>query len=330
MTAARPDTWMPVYWGDYARDTGDLGAALHGAYLMLIKHYWCTGAPLADDDASLWRIATCDSIGHWRKLRPTLSRFFQIGDGLWRHKRVDAELEKATEFLRRQSQNGRKGGRPKKPDETQTESQTKPTGIPKPNPKITTSPSPSPYDDVLRPPSLDGPAEPRDPKLELAREIVAAYGRAVQEVWGLPTGPLPLMGERGDFATAKAWAEAGVTLALVLEVLGPDLTAKRDRKTDNDPPGGLVYLDKSVRRKLAEIVGKPAEPVDPAKDAVATAYLERVKAWKDGGRVGEMPRLENLPAEALIQPGGYLPSTPSGIAHQATQKPDLEPTRRTA
>lgn len=315
MTSARPDTWMPVYWGDYARDTGDLGAALHGAYLMLIKHYWCTGAPLADDDASLWRIATCDSIAHWRKLRPTLSRFFQIGDGLWRHKRVDAELEKATEFLRRQSQNGRKGGRPRKPDETQPETQTKPTGIPKPNPKITTSPSPSPNDDVLRPPPLDGLAEPRDPQLELAREIIAAYCRAVQEIWNLPTAPRPKWGtEKGDLPIATAWARDGVTLALVLEVLGPVLTAKRDSSSDNGAPGGLIYLDKAVRRKLAEIVGKPVEPVDPAKEAAATAYIERVEAWKAGGKQGEMPRLENLPGETLIPPGGYLPSTPSGIA----------------
>ena len=127
--------------------------------------------------------------------------------------------------------------------------------------------------------------------LELAQRIVEAYGRAVQEVWDLPSGPLPRMGERGDFATAKAWAEAGVTLELVLEVLGPVLTAKRDSSSDNGAPGGLIYLDKAVRRKLAEIVGKPAEPVDPAKEAAAREYIEAMRAWAAGGKQGVAPQL---------------------------------------
>jgi uncharacterized protein YdaU (DUF1376 family) len=88
----RPDTWMPIYWGDYAKDTGHLSATLHGAYLMLIKHYWVFGAPLPDDDAQLWRIACADSIQHWRKLRAILAPLFEVADGVWRHERVDKEL----------------------------------------------------------------------------------------------------------------------------------------------------------------------------------------------------------------------------------------------
>lgn len=155
-------------------------------------------------------------------------------------------------------------------------------------------------DDVFKPPPLDGPAEPRDPHLQLAREIIAAYGRAVQEVWNLPTAPMPKWGTgKGDLPIAAAWAQDGVTLDLVLEVLGPVLAKKRDQPTDNEPPGGLIYLDKAVRRKLAEIVGKPAEPVDPVLDATAQRYIAAVKAWKDGGKVGEMPRLE---APAVVPP----------------------------
>lgn len=92
---ARPDTWMPMFWGDYARDTGHLSATGHGAYLMLIKHYWCTGEPLPDDDRQLWRIACCDSPAAWKKLRPIIVEFFSIVDGVWRHKRVDEEIERA-------------------------------------------------------------------------------------------------------------------------------------------------------------------------------------------------------------------------------------------
>ena len=107
MTAARPDTWMPLYWGDYAKDTGHLGAAQHGAYLMLIKHYWVTGRPLPDDDAQLWRIACADSLGHWRKIKPVVMAFFRLEDGFWHHGRVDHELGRADAFVAQRSTAGR-------------------------------------------------------------------------------------------------------------------------------------------------------------------------------------------------------------------------------
>ena len=98
--SARPDTWMPMYWGDYARDTGHLNAAGHGAYLMLIKHYWCTGKPLPDDD-ELWRVACCDSKKEWLTLRPKIIRLFDVQDRMLHHKRIEHELAVAV-FLTEQ------------------------------------------------------------------------------------------------------------------------------------------------------------------------------------------------------------------------------------
>lgn len=95
MAAARPDTWMPIYWGDYLKDTGHLSTIEHGAYLLLIGHYWSSGAPLPDDDAKLRRIAKVETAAQWKKLRPTLAALFQIGGGLWRHGRIDRELASA-------------------------------------------------------------------------------------------------------------------------------------------------------------------------------------------------------------------------------------------
>ena len=100
MSSARPDTWMPLYWGDYAKATAHLSAAQHGAYLMLLKHYWSTGGPLPDDDGALWRIACADLPAHWRKLRPVVMAFFRIGDGVLRHARVERELEKGAALHR--------------------------------------------------------------------------------------------------------------------------------------------------------------------------------------------------------------------------------------
>ena len=93
--AGRPDSFMAIFWGDYARDTAHLDAEGHGAYLMLIKHYWCHGAAIKDDNDKLWKISTCRSLKAWLRLRPTIEEFFQISDGYWHHKRIDQELSAA-------------------------------------------------------------------------------------------------------------------------------------------------------------------------------------------------------------------------------------------
>ena len=159
MAAARPDTWMPLYWGDYAKDTAHLSAAQHGAYLMLIKHYWVTGKPLVDDDAVLWRIACADSKNHWKKMRSVVVSFFVQQNGKLGHSRIDEELEKAAKFLEKQAENGKKGGRPAKPVETGG----KPTANPTAKPEETTSQSQSPKKDP--PPASQVP--PKGGELEL-------------------------------------------------------------------------------------------------------------------------------------------------------------------
>lgn len=85
--------WMPLYIADYRADTAHLNAAQHGAYLLLIMHYWQTGA-LPQDDAPLARIA-CMTPAEWRKARPIIAPFFQDG---WKHKRIDGELARASEI----------------------------------------------------------------------------------------------------------------------------------------------------------------------------------------------------------------------------------------
>ena len=37
---AKTGIWMPVYIGDYLRDTQDLSAEEHGVYFLLLMHYW--------------------------------------------------------------------------------------------------------------------------------------------------------------------------------------------------------------------------------------------------------------------------------------------------
>lgn len=140
---SKPDTWMPLYIGDYLQDTTRLSTEQHGAYLLLIMDYWTNG-PLPDDDAALAQVTRMQPAA-WKKTRPALSRFFSVENGEWRHKRIDEEHARAMKFVEKQKANGAKGGRPKK---TQTETQNKPMGFDRDNPddkpNETPSPSPSP------------------------------------------------------------------------------------------------------------------------------------------------------------------------------------------
>lgn len=90
--------WMPIWIGDYLADTRRLTTEQHGAYLLLLFDYWRSG-PLPDDDAALAQI-TGLSKERWKSHKPAIARFFRATDGEWRHKRVDAEIDKAAEHKR--------------------------------------------------------------------------------------------------------------------------------------------------------------------------------------------------------------------------------------
>lgn len=92
---AKTDAWMPLWIGDYLKDTSRLKLAEHGAYLKLLMDSWTNGPP-ADDDAELCRILGCLP-SEWRKIRPKIAGFFKISGGFWRHKRLEAERAGARE-----------------------------------------------------------------------------------------------------------------------------------------------------------------------------------------------------------------------------------------
>lgn len=98
---------MPLYVGDYLADTQRLTCEQHGAYLLLIMDYWRNGSP-PDDDDILAQIAKLDR-AKWRKYRPVLARMFNIENGLWQHKRIDAELARAGSISEKRKAAGKAG-----------------------------------------------------------------------------------------------------------------------------------------------------------------------------------------------------------------------------
>lgn len=96
--------WMPFYIGDYRADTPHLSTAQHGAYLLLIFHYWQLGG-LPDDDEQLARIVGMTP-AEWRKNRPVNRAFFTDG---WRHARIEREIAAASEKYERRVKAAKRG-----------------------------------------------------------------------------------------------------------------------------------------------------------------------------------------------------------------------------
>ena len=105
--------WMPMFWGDYSRKTQHLSTVEHGAYLLLIAHYWNTGQPLPDNDDILRRI-TRTTTKQWKAMSPAIRAFFnKSGDNL-HHERVDDELRKTLGVSTLQSSRAKEGWKTKK------------------------------------------------------------------------------------------------------------------------------------------------------------------------------------------------------------------------
>src|ERR1051325_9553822 len=97
----KTDVWMPLYVADLVADTLHLSRADFGSYLLLICAYWRNKGPLPDVNAQLALIARC-SLEDWRgtpsdtlSVRKKLAQHFEVEGGIWKHKRIDAELEEA-------------------------------------------------------------------------------------------------------------------------------------------------------------------------------------------------------------------------------------------
>lgn len=84
--------YLQLYVTDYLADTMHLSTEEHGAYLLLIMHYWRRGEPLDPVNGRLDTVTRL-SPSSWRLVATALSEFFEINDeGLWVHPRIERDL----------------------------------------------------------------------------------------------------------------------------------------------------------------------------------------------------------------------------------------------
>lgn len=83
------------YLGDYARDTADLSLLEHGAYRVLLDHYYAQHGDMPDERQSLYRICKAFTPAERKAVDKVSDRFFQVnGDGRRHNRRADVEIQK--------------------------------------------------------------------------------------------------------------------------------------------------------------------------------------------------------------------------------------------
>lgn len=179
---AKANAFMPLYVADYLADTTMLTRDQHGAYILLIMTYWRQRGPLPDNDEAL-AMATRSSPQDWKKLRPVMQSFFKVEGGLWKHKRIDAELVRADEQYTARVNASRKANTVRhgvrhgeqSDSETDTVTDTKRTSSGPPDGYRcgSQSPSPSPVSSVASQREASPPQGPLDLKAELFRRGVS-------------------------------------------------------------------------------------------------------------------------------------------------------------
>lgn len=161
--------------GDYRRDTTHLSLLEHGVYRQLIDLYCLNEEPIPADTVVRKVCARTDE--ELAALDIVLNEFFTLEDGVWTHKRCEAEIQNYHGKADKARSNGQRGGRPKKtkvvsennpeitgsvifdnPEITQTKANHKPITI---NHKPNTPLTPQGGEDAVGQPEDKQPAKPK-------------------------------------------------------------------------------------------------------------------------------------------------------------------------
>jgi len=106
---------MPLFCGDYLKDTTKLKLEHHGAYLMILMITWAEGGqPLSDDPDEMATRLRITKERWLTKIRPVLAQFFDLSSGTWRNERLEREWNYVQGVIAKRRAAGAMGGRSSK------------------------------------------------------------------------------------------------------------------------------------------------------------------------------------------------------------------------
>lgn len=100
--------------GDYAASTAHLSMLEHGAYTLLLDHFYLTERPLTKDISTLARILRSTSKQEISAFKSILNQFWIETESGWVQHRAEDEMLKFSEFKAVCKSAGSRGGRPRK------------------------------------------------------------------------------------------------------------------------------------------------------------------------------------------------------------------------
>lgn len=86
--------WWPRYVGDYQRKTAHLSLTEHGAYTLLLDHYYATGSPIPANASVLHRICRAFADEEKAAVQDVLDQFFILKEDGYHNKTADEQLLK--------------------------------------------------------------------------------------------------------------------------------------------------------------------------------------------------------------------------------------------
>lgn len=101
--------FLPLYTGDYLRDTQHLSCAEHGIYIKLLIHCWDQRGPAPLDERRLCGIVNARSGDEIEAMRRVLAEFFVRMDDGWYNERMMKEITRADAISGKRSEAGRAG-----------------------------------------------------------------------------------------------------------------------------------------------------------------------------------------------------------------------------
>ena len=112
---------------DYRAHAAHLSLLEHGILAWLTDTYYMTEQPLPTDEKKLHRLAMVKTKAEKQALKNVLEEFFVCTESGWVNPAFDEEITVYQTKLLAQSENGKKGGRPKKSSESQAEAEEIPS-----------------------------------------------------------------------------------------------------------------------------------------------------------------------------------------------------------
>ena len=235
--------WMPLYVADYLADTGHLSTVEHGAYMLLIMHYWQNGG-LPNDDRRLARICRLTE-PEWAECREIIVDMFDDG---WRHKRIDAEAAKAEDISSKRTASAMrmhsKRAASADANAVQVQTQSQPQ-----------SQEDAHASSARAEAASKSEADPMKAKsADLCRRLIGLF----RDHGNNPNAPLP------DTGLAEVWVRQGFDPDIIFAIIGADVRKGRSRAS-------LRYYENQIR----EAHERKAPPPPPADAAVTADQWEQ-------------------------------------------------------